>query len=55
MNSKPVVSSSPSIRFMHCTAEPEAPFITTEVAIIAAVVVAVVIGVAAYWALRRRQ
>jgi hypothetical protein len=33
----------------------EAPLITTEVAIIAAVVVIVVIGIVAYWALRRRQ
>ena len=32
--------------------EPEAPLITTEVAIIAAV--AVVIGIAAYWVLRKR-
>jgi hypothetical protein len=35
--------------------EPEAPLITTEVAIIAAVAVASVIGVAAYWILRKRQ
>jgi len=33
----------------------EAPMITTEIAIIAAVAVAVVIGVVAYWALRKRQ
>jgi hypothetical protein len=33
----------------------EAPFITTEVAIIAAVAVAAVIGVVAYWALRKRK
>jgi hypothetical protein len=32
----------------------EAPLITTEIAIILAVVVAAVIGVAAYWALKRR-
>ncbi len=35
--------------------EPSAPFITTEVAILAAVAVACVIGVAAYWALRKRK
>ena len=36
--------------------EPEEPvgFITTEIAIILAVVVAAVIGVAAYWALKRK-
>jgi hypothetical protein len=34
---------------------PEAPFITTEIAIIAAVAVAVVIGIAAFWALRKRK
>jgi len=33
----------------------EAPFITTEIAIIAAVVIAVVIGIVAYWALRKRK
>jgi len=33
----------------------EAPFITTEVAIIAAIAVACVIGVAAFWALRKRK
>ncbi len=33
----------------------EAPFITTEVAILAAVAVAVVIGIAAYWILRKRK
>ncbi len=33
----------------------EAPFITTEVAIIAVVAVAVVIGIAAYWTLRKRK
>jgi len=33
----------------------EAPFITTETAIIVAVAVAVAIGVAAYWALRKRK
>jgi outer membrane protein assembly factor BamB len=33
----------------------EAPLITTEVAIIAAVAVAVVIGIVTYWALRKRQ
>jgi hypothetical protein len=33
----------------------EAPLITTEIAIIAAVAVACVIGVAAFWALRRRK
>jgi len=33
----------------------EAPFITTEVAIIAAVAVACVIGVAAFWALKKRK
>jgi len=33
----------------------EAPFITTEIAIIAAVVVVAVIGIVAYWALRKRQ
>ena len=37
------------------TEQPEAPFISTEVAIIAAVAVAAVIGVAAYWALRKRK
>jgi len=37
-------------------AEPtEAPFITTEVAIIAAVVIASIIGIASFWALRRRK
>jgi hypothetical protein len=35
--------------------EPEAPFITTEIAIIAAVAIIAVVGVAAYWLLRRRQ
>jgi len=35
--------------------EPTAPLISTEVAIIAAVAVAVVIGIAAYWALRKRK
>jgi hypothetical protein len=35
--------------------EPEAPFITTEVAIILAVVIIAIVGVAAYWTLRRRQ
>ena len=33
----------------------EAPFITTETAIIAAVAIAVVIGIVAYWALRKRK
>ena len=33
----------------------EAPFITTEVAIIAAVVIASIIGIASFWALRRRK
>ncbi len=33
----------------------EAPFITTEVAILAAVAVAVVIGIAAYWKLRKQK
>jgi len=33
----------------------EAPFITTEIAILAAVAVACVIGVAAFWALRKRK
>jgi len=33
----------------------EAPLITTEIAIIAAVAVAVVIGIAAYWVLRKRK
>jgi hypothetical protein len=33
----------------------EAPFITTEVAIIAAVVIVAVIGIVAYWALRKRK
>jgi outer membrane protein assembly factor BamB len=33
----------------------ETPFITTETAIIAAVIVAVIIGVAAYWTLRKRK
>jgi hypothetical protein len=33
----------------------EAPFITTEIAIIAAVVIAVILGIAAYWALRKRK
>jgi len=33
----------------------EAPFITTEIAIIAAVAVAVVIGIVAYWVFRKRQ
>jgi len=33
----------------------EAPFITTEIAIIAAVAIAVVIGIAAYWVLRKRK
>jgi hypothetical protein len=33
----------------------EAPFITTETAIIVAVVVACIIGVAAYWALKKRK
>jgi len=33
----------------------EAPLITTETAIIAAVIIAVVIGIAAYWALRKRK
>jgi hypothetical protein len=33
----------------------EAPLITTEIAIIAAVVVAVVIGIVAFWALRKRK
>ena len=36
------------------TEEPAAGFITTEVAIIAAVAIAAVIGVAAYWMLRRK-
>jgi hypothetical protein len=35
--------------------EPEAPFITTEVAIIIAVAVIAVVAVAAYWVLRRRK
>jgi len=35
--------------------EPEAPLISTEVAIIAAVAVVAVIGVVAYWALRKRK
>ena len=34
---------------------PETPLITTEVAIIAAVVVASIIGVAAFWALKKRK
>ena len=33
----------------------EAPFITTEIAIVAAVVIAAIIGVVAFWALRRRK
>jgi len=33
----------------------EAPFITTEIAIIAAVVIAAIVGVVAYWALRKRK
>jgi len=33
----------------------EAPFITTEIAIIAAVVIAAIIGIVAYWALRKRK
>jgi len=33
----------------------EAPFITTEIAIIAAVAVAVIVGIVAYWALRKRR
>jgi len=33
----------------------EAPFITTEIAIIIAVVIVAVIGVVAYWALRKRK
>jgi outer membrane protein assembly factor BamB len=33
----------------------EAPLITTEVAIVVSVAIAAIIGVAAYWALRRRQ
>jgi hypothetical protein len=41
------------------TAQPtepaEAPFITTETAIIAAVIVAVIVGIAAYWQLRKRK
>ncbi len=37
------------------TPEPEAPVITTEVAIIAAVAVVAVIGIAAYWALKKRK
>ncbi len=35
--------------------EPVTPFITTEIAIILAVVVAAVIGVASFWALRKRK
>jgi len=35
--------------------EPEAPLITTETVIIVAVAVAVVIGIVAYWVLRKRQ
>ncbi|MFC1486644.1 PQQ-binding-like beta-propeller repeat protein [Thermoproteota archaeon] len=34
---------------------PETPLITTEIAIIAAVAVAVVIGIVAYWGLKKRQ
>jgi outer membrane protein assembly factor BamB len=37
------------------TPEPEAPLISTEVAIIAAVAVVAVIGIVAYWALRKRK
>ncbi len=37
------------------TAEPGAPLISTEVAIIAAVAVVAVIGIAAYWALKKRK
>jgi len=37
------------------TAPTEAPFITTEVAIIAAVTVAVIIGIVSFWALRKRK
>jgi hypothetical protein len=37
------------------TEQSEAPFITTEVAIIVAVAVAAVIGAVAYWALRKRK
>ena len=33
----------------------EAPFITTEIAILIAVVVAAIIGIVAYWALRKRK
>jgi hypothetical protein len=33
----------------------EAPFITTEIAIIAAIAIAVVIGVASFWALKKRK
>ena len=33
----------------------EAPFITTEIAIIAAIVIAAIIGIVAFWALRRRK
>ncbi len=37
------------------TPEPEAPLISTEVAIIAAVAVVAVIGIAAYWILKKRK
>jgi len=33
----------------------EAPFITTEIAIIAAVVIVAVVGIVAFWALRKRK
>ncbi len=46
---------SPAIPIEPEEATAEAPFITTEVAILAAVAIASVIGVAAYWVLRKRK
>jgi hypothetical protein len=48
-------SIQPELTASEPTAPSEAPFITTEIAILVAVAVAVVIGIAAYWTLRKRK
>jgi outer membrane protein assembly factor BamB len=49
------VSASTSMPIESTTEISEAPLITTELAIIAAVAAAVVIGIASYWTLRKRK
>jgi len=48
-------ATEPETTEPEATEPTEAPFITTEVAIIAAVVIASIIGIASFWALRKRK